>query len=95
MELWNGSHGKGESMTAEYYSPASKTADSLSRLGDVINRFRSSIDLAPVPATEGPCLAEALEIPMTYCWSPALVPKPRDWPEHIGMHDACNYGPTS
>lgn len=55
------------------------------RLGDVINRFRSSIDLASVPATEGPCLAEALEIPFTYCWSPALVPRPRDWPSHIGM----------
>lgn len=55
------------------------------RLGDVINRFRSSIDLAPVPRTEGPCLAEALEIPMTYCWSPALVPRPTDWPAHIGQ----------
>jgi hypothetical protein len=22
---------------------------------------------------------------MTYCWSPALVPRPRDWPAHIGM----------
>lgn len=57
------------------------------RLGDVINRFRRSIDLASVPATEGPCLAEALEIPFTYCWSPALVPKPRDWPSYIGMYD--------
>ncbi|CEJ59350.1 hypothetical protein PMG11_07978 [Penicillium brasilianum] len=57
-------------------------------LGDVINRFRSSIDLAPVPRTEGPCLAEALEIPMTYCWSPALVPKPSDWPAHI---DVCGF----
>ncbi|KAK5791027.1 hypothetical protein VI817_006336 [Penicillium citrinum] len=54
-------------------------------LGDVINRFRSSIDLASVPATEGPCLAEALEIPFTYCWSPALVPRPRDWPSHIDV----------
>ncbi|KAJ5176202.1 Sterol 3-beta-glucosyltransferase [Penicillium canariense] len=57
-------------------------------LGDVINRFRSSIDLAPVPRTEGPCLAEALEIPMTYCWSPALVPRPQDWPAHI---DVCGF----
>jgi hypothetical protein len=56
-------------------------------LGDVINRFRRSIDLASVPATEGPCLAEALEIPFTYCWSPALVPKPRDWPSYIGVYD--------
>ncbi|KAJ5141647.1 Sterol 3-beta-glucosyltransferase [Penicillium atrosanguineum] len=57
-------------------------------LGDVINRFRRSIDLASVPATEGPCLAEALEIPFTYCWSPALVPKPRDWPSYI---DVCGF----
>ncbi|KAJ5669618.1 Sterol 3-beta-glucosyltransferase [Penicillium macrosclerotiorum] len=57
-------------------------------LGDVINRWRSSIDLAPVPRTEGPCLAEALEIPFTYCWSPALVPRPRDWPAHI---DVCGF----
>ncbi|OQD75746.1 hypothetical protein PENDEC_c006G05145 [Penicillium decumbens] len=57
-------------------------------LGDVINRFRASIDLATVPGTEGPSLAEALEIPFTYCWSPALVPKPRDWPSHI---DVCGF----
>ncbi|KAJ5808078.1 Sterol 3-beta-glucosyltransferase, partial [Penicillium riverlandense] len=57
-------------------------------LGDVINRWRSSIDLAPVPRTEGPCLAEALEVPFTYCWSPALVPKPRDWPAYI---DVCGF----
>ncbi|KAJ5569933.1 Sterol 3-beta-glucosyltransferase [Penicillium hispanicum] len=57
-------------------------------LGDVINRWRSSIDLAPVPMTEGPCLAEVLEIPMTYCWSPGLVPRPRDWPAHI---DVCGF----
>ncbi|KAJ6163999.1 Sterol 3-beta-glucosyltransferase [Penicillium chermesinum] len=44
-------------------------------LGNVINKWRSSIDLPPVPATEGPCLAETLEVPFTYCWSPALVPR--------------------
>ncbi|KAF9886851.1 hypothetical protein FE257_010974 [Aspergillus nanangensis] len=57
-------------------------------LGDVINRWRATIDLAPVPGTEGPCLAEALEVPFTYCWSPALVPKPWDWPAHI---DVCGF----
>ncbi|CAG8909924.1 unnamed protein product [Penicillium egyptiacum] len=55
-------------------------------LGDVINRWRVSIDLEPVPATEGPSLNETLKIPYTYCWSPALVPKPQDWPSHIGMY---------
>lgn len=42
------------------------------------------MDLEPVPATEGPGLAETLKVPFTYCWSPALVPKPADWAAHIG-----------
>lgn len=37
---------------------------------------------------EAPSLAETLKIPFTYCWSPALVPKPRDWAEHI---DVCGF----
>lgn len=41
--------------------------------------------LGPIPATQGPSLAETLKIPFTYCWSPALMPKARDWPPHIGI----------
>lgn len=54
-------------------------------LGDVINDWRKTIDLEPVPLSEGPLLAETLKIPFTYCWSPALVGKPADWPSYIGM----------
>lgn len=57
-------------------------------LGDVINSFRHDLDLEPVPLSVGPVLASALKIPFTYCWSPALVPKPADWPEHI---DVCGF----
>ncbi|KAI0870419.1 sterol glucosyltransferase [Hypoxylon argillaceum] len=57
-------------------------------LGDIINDWRNSIDLEPVPLTEGPNLAETLKIPFTYCWSPSLIPKPFDWPEHI---DVCGF----
>jgi UDP:flavonoid glycosyltransferase YjiC (YdhE family) len=57
-------------------------------LGDVINDFRSTLDLEAVPNSVGPVLAEALKIPFTYCWSPALVPKPMDWPSHI---DVCGF----
>ncbi|KAL4791293.1 hypothetical protein BDV19DRAFT_401486 [Aspergillus venezuelensis] len=57
-------------------------------LGDVINDWRALIDLEPVPGTEGPCLADVLKVPFTYCWSPALVPKPLDWPAHI---DVCGF----
>lgn len=40
--------------------------------------------MEPVPGTEGALIAETLKIPHTYCWSPALVPKPNDWPTHVG-----------
>ncbi|KAF8201061.1 sterol glucosyltransferase [Mycena galopus ATCC 62051] len=67
-------------------------------LGDVINKWRHSLDLEPVPLTEGPALAETLKIPFTYCWSPALVPKPVDWPPHVDVcgfffREAPNYTP--
>lgn len=58
------------------------------RIGDLINKFRRSLDLEEVPVTEGPKLLETLNIPFTYCWSPALVPKPLDWPAHI---DVCGF----
>ncbi|EEY18375.1 conserved hypothetical protein [Verticillium alfalfae VaMs.102] len=57
-------------------------------LGDVINKWRKSIDLEEVAMFDGPLLTERLKIPYTYCWSPALVPKPVDWPPHI---DVCGF----
>ncbi|EYE98736.1 putative sterol glucosyltransferase [Aspergillus ruber CBS 135680] len=57
-------------------------------LGDVINDWRKTIDLEAVPITEGPNLAATLKIPFTYCWSPALIPKPADWASHI---DVCGF----
>ncbi|KAJ7489443.1 putative sterol glucosyltransferase, partial [Mycena latifolia] len=67
-------------------------------LGDIINKWRHSIDLEPVPVSEGPSLAETLKVPFTYCWSPALVPKPTDWAPHIDIcgfffRDPPNYTP--
>lgn len=56
-----------------------------SRLGDVVNKWRGRIDLEQVAVFDGPMLAEALNIPFSYCWSPALVPKPNDWGRHIGQ----------
>ncbi|KLO81264.1 putative sterol glucosyltransferase [Fusarium fujikuroi] len=57
-------------------------------LGDIINAWRDTIDLEAIPFSEGPCLTETLGVPVTYCWSPALVPKPADWPENI---DVCGF----
>ncbi|CAN9325860.1 unnamed protein product [Alternaria alternata] len=60
----------------------------LEGLGDVINQWRQTLDLEEVGMFDGPSLANTLSIPMTYCWSPALVPKPFDWPGHI---DVCGF----
>ncbi|KAG8533815.1 uncharacterized protein KY384_001556 [Bacidia gigantensis] len=55
-------------------------------LGDMINRFREkSLGLEPVSLMWAPGMASRLQIPYTYCWSPALIPKPRDWGSHISI----------
>ncbi|KAL8913269.1 MAG: hypothetical protein Q9171_001916 [Xanthocarpia ochracea] len=55
-------------------------------LGDVINRFREkSLGLEPVSLMWAPGMASRLRIPYTYCWSPALIPKPKDWGNHISV----------
>ncbi|GKT49505.1 sterol 3-beta-glucosyltransferase UGT80B1 [Colletotrichum spaethianum] len=54
-------------------------------LGDVVNKWRRTLHLEDVAMFDGPKLAESLKIPFTYCWSPALVPKPTDWAGHIGQ----------
>lgn len=56
----------------------------VSRLGGIISRFRRKLDLEPVPGSDGSILVDSLKIPFTYCWSPGLVSKPRDWHPHIG-----------
>ncbi|KAM6525894.1 hypothetical protein FALCPG4_011426 [Fusarium falciforme] len=58
-------------------------------LGDVINSWRvKELMLDPVPASVGPELLSHLNVPYTYCWSPALVPKPADWGQNI---DICGF----
>ncbi|RKL23387.1 Sterol 3-beta-glucosyltransferase UGT80B1 [Fusarium oxysporum] len=57
-------------------------------LGDIINKWRKSIDLEEVAMFDAPMLTKTLRIPFTYCWSPALVPKPVDWEPYI---DVCGF----
>lgn len=58
-------------------------------LGDVINLWRKkTLVLDAVANMVAPRLAEILQVPFTYCWSPALVPKPSDWPSYI---DVCGF----
>jgi UDP:flavonoid glycosyltransferase YjiC (YdhE family) len=70
-------------------------------LGDVINRFRErSLGLEPISIMWAPGMASRLRIPWTYCWSPALIPKPADWGHYIDISGffflnlASNYTPA-
>ncbi|KAI9167841.1 Sterol 3-beta-glucosyltransferase UGT80B1 [Paramyrothecium foliicola] len=55
-------------------------------LGDIINRFRKKcLGLDPVSLIWAPGMLQRLKVPHTYCWSPALIPKPRDWDSHISI----------
>jgi len=70
-------------------------------LGDVINRFREkSLGLEPISLIWAPGMLQRLKIPHTYCWSPALIPKPKDWGQNISISGffflnlASNYTPA-
>ncbi|KAI9817207.1 MAG: hypothetical protein M1827_001320 [Pycnora praestabilis] len=70
-------------------------------LGDVVNRFREkNLGLEPISVMWAPGMASRLKIPYTYCWSPALIPKPKDWGSHITISGfyflslASNYTPA-
>lgn len=55
-------------------------------LGGTINRFRARcLGLDPISLIWAPGLLHRLKIPHTYCWSPALIPKPQDWGHHISI----------
>ncbi|CAG8958393.1 hypothetical protein HYFRA_00011070 [Hymenoscyphus fraxineus] len=55
-------------------------------LGDVINRFRErALGLDPISLIWAPGMLSRLKVPYTYCWSPALIPKPNDWGRHISI----------
>ncbi|KAI8852334.1 hypothetical protein BC829DRAFT_73814 [Chytridium lagenaria] len=55
-------------------------------LGDVINNFRKqSLGLPKIPSTVAPSMLKNLEVPHTYTWSEALIPKPSDWGPHIDI----------
>lgn len=55
-------------------------------LGDIINRFRAKcLGLDPISRMWAPGMLQRLKVPHTYCWSPALIPKPKDWNSLISI----------
>ncbi|KAK8239083.1 hypothetical protein HDK77DRAFT_378576, partial [Phyllosticta capitalensis] len=55
-------------------------------LGDIINKFRTrTLNLEYLSTFSAMGLLARLRVPYTYCWSPALIPKPKDWGHHISV----------
>ncbi|KAI0881589.1 glycosyltransferase family 1 protein [Annulohypoxylon maeteangense] len=75
-----------DAVTTNYVSYALVEMMTWQGLGDVINRFRTKIlDLEPLSILWAPAVLTRLRVPYTYCWSPALIPKPNDWGQHIDI----------
>ncbi|CAE6379217.1 unnamed protein product [Rhizoctonia solani] len=55
-------------------------------LGHTINKFRRKrLGLPSLSVISGSGILERCGVPWTYCMSPALVPKPQDWVNHIDV----------
>jgi UDP:flavonoid glycosyltransferase YjiC (YdhE family) len=75
-----------DTQLTNYISYAMIEALSWQGLGDIINRFRAKcLGLEPVSMIWAPGMLQRLKVPHTYCWSPALIPKPNDWGSHISI----------
>ncbi|KAJ6010065.1 hypothetical protein N7522_005081 [Penicillium canescens] len=58
-------------------------------LGDLVNSWRKNcLALDDLDSITAPSLIHRLRIPYSYLWSPALLSKPKDWPESA---DICGF----
>ncbi|KAJ5766124.1 uncharacterized protein N7511_003740 [Penicillium nucicola] len=58
-------------------------------LGDIVNSWRKkALALDELDTITAPSLIHRLQVSYSYLWSPALLPKPKDWPENI---DICGF----
>ncbi|KAI9325921.1 hypothetical protein DFJ73DRAFT_801603 [Zopfochytrium polystomum] len=74
------------SSTTNYYSYELVDVLTWEGLGDIINNFRKkTLSLPKLSPTAGPLILKSLEVPHTYIWSEALIPKPADWGPHIDI----------
>ncbi|KAE8390433.1 UDP-glucose,sterol transferase [Aspergillus alliaceus] len=59
-------------------------------LGSTINAFRQkTLGLDPIDIASALALIPRLRIHSTYCWSPSLLSKPRDWESHLTVSGFC------
>lgn len=78
---------KGE--TTNYYSYGTVDRFIWSGMKDIVNDWRSEVLHIPPIRTHnfsGHQLIQTRKIPFLYCFSPSLVPKPKDWESHIHVN---------
>ncbi|CAF1106454.1 unnamed protein product [Adineta ricciae] len=57
-----------------------------SSMRDIVNNFRREVlSLPPLHTRQATFMMIDERVPYTYCWSPSLVPKPKDWADHINV----------
>ncbi|KAG9019159.1 hypothetical protein FRB90_005732 [Tulasnella sp. 427] len=71
---------------SNYFSYAMADLIQWQGIGDIINHFRTkTLGLDTLSIRSGPSLVDRLKVPWTYCFSPNLIPKPKDWMNHIDV----------
>ncbi|KAI9100370.1 hypothetical protein DFS34DRAFT_680115 [Phlyctochytrium arcticum] len=99
--LTNIDHSKAVRTALNYASYVTTEYLTWTGLGDLVNDFRKSLGLESMTAQQGASAISDLEVPYTYCWSPSLIPKPKDWGGHIDisgfyfLDQASNYSPPA
>ncbi|KAJ1305423.1 hypothetical protein OPQ81_000433 [Rhizoctonia solani] len=84
--FYHAMNGKTEANVLNYYSYALVDLMTWQGLGRTINKFRTRrLGLPYLSSTSAVGMIERCNIPWTYCLSPALVPKPTDWMNHIDV----------
>ncbi|KZV82173.1 glycosyltransferase family 1 protein [Exidia glandulosa HHB12029] len=75
----------GERLT-NYLSYALADTMTWQGVGDIVNKLRNkTMGLPSLSLRSGPDILDRVKVPWTYCMSPALVPKPVDWSNHIDV----------
>ncbi|KZV90217.1 UDP-Glycosyltransferase/glycogen phosphorylase [Exidia glandulosa HHB12029] len=75
----------GERLT-NYLSYALADTMTWQGVGDIVNKLRNrTMGLPSLSLRSGPDILDRVKVPWTYCMSPALVPKPADWANHIDV----------
>ncbi|KAI9100369.1 hypothetical protein DFS34DRAFT_482469 [Phlyctochytrium arcticum] len=99
--LTNIDHSKSVRTSLNYASYIATEYLTWTGLGDLVNDFRKSLGLKSMTTQQGASAISDLEVPYTYCWSPSLIPKPKDWGKHVDisgfyfLDQASNYSPPA